>query len=417
MNLFKVLPLIIAVVLFSACGSKDKDDKKPEKDAGHKHEHKHGENEPRLVITDSKTNTLTHFDGDEKKFESLGQAASLAGIFIHALNGESAALKTDKGIQFVAAEFEEHNDKKEKKTEEHHEAAPEILNDLTITDTTARVIASLGHYSVLKGGNSHFYPYDKLHSSTKAEEDLTIKGITQTFPAAILDDEDGLMLVFANDKATVYKKGVATADSWDCKKTEQVSQSKELTVFSCEGQTRYVAVHEEAGKEPEIKGGVTLSGFNAKGWSISGDHIVAYNGSTAKSLHLHDDHIDVDDVKLSLAAGSSICTLAATTVDDAIIVLDNKGSIIISKDEKVRTITMPDAKPASLTCNDLNISGYGNGAAITDNDAGKLYVVDAHDGGQYHIHSNSNLSAGTSVKSLAMLHKMKKESGTHKHKH
>lgn len=419
MSSFKHLSLIAFISLLAACGgsdnkSKDKDPK--DKNAGDEHE----EAAMQVVLTDNNTNAVSLFHEEDLKFESLGDAAAASGVFVRALNAESAAIKTSAGIQFVATEHheeEEEGTKSQSSTEDKHEGEePELLDSLTITDANAKVIAIVGHYSVLKDGNSYFYPYKDLHGATKAEENLTLTGVTQTYPAVILDEEHGLNLVFAADKATVYENSTATTDSWDCAIPKNAVQFNGATLFTCGTDVYSLVVKEEEGKEPEVTREAILSGFSVTGWAAAQGHAVAYNDSGAKIIEKHEDgDVEAEDVKLTLN-DATICSVAALTAGETVLTIDSAGFMHFSKGDKEQTPFKMQRVQSSFTCDHLAMSSFANGAVVTDSDAGRIYVLDSDDGAPYHTHYDNALDSGSDIESLAVLHEAG-EVEAHDHDH
>ena len=433
------LSLISSALLLAACGS-DSDSSSSSSNNMDDDGHDHGAS-ARILMTSGNSNDLTIFDQADDKFEALGQAAAMSGELIRSDDGLSAAVVTASGVEFVYSGIhaEEHDEGEEQAEASAAEEAghdethgAEILTALTLTGTDLKVSMTQNHFAVLKDGNTHFYPAAELEEATTAEDTLELTGVTQTYPAAILDEEHGLRLVFAKDKAIVYEGTEETETVLDCESPTAVVKAHEMTLAQCD--TGLIAVvveeHEHAEEahaeeesaaedEPNIETPAIDLGTLAVSKLVSNGHkaVAVGAGIELKSVTWMDDQVKIADMAFASEApnATAICDVNFATADTKAGILTDNGLLhfIDLKTGAARFATLNDSND-SATCEDWALTSGPQSFTVTDSDVGKMYYIDSHDGHPYHIHEKFDLTSGTDVAAAAMLHSAGME---HNHDH
>lgn len=432
------LSLISSALLLAACGSDSDSSSSSSNNNMDGDGHDHGAS-ARILMTSGNSNDLTIFDQADEKFEDLGQAAAMSGELIRSDDGLSAAVVTADGVQFVysgihAEEEEEHEEHaeasaaaEEDEHDETHDA--EILTALTLNEAGLKVAMTQNHFAVLKDGNTHFYPAAELEEATTAEDILELTGVTQTYPAAILDEEHGLRLVFANGKATVYEGTEATETVLDCVSPTAVVKAHEMTLAQCgtgliavvveehaHAEEAHAEAEETAEEEPVIEAPAINLGGLAVSKLVSNGHKAVVFGSSGlalKSVTWMDDQVMIEDMALEPDTdevsgepkATAICHVDFATADTKSAILTNDGQLHFTdlKANTTRKIELDDSND-SATCADWTLTSGPQAFVVTDSDVSKMYYIDSHDGHPYHIHEKFPMDAGTDVAAAAMLH-------------
>ena len=430
------LSLISSALLLAACGS-DSDSSSSSSNNMDDDGHDHGAS-ARILMTSGNSNDLTIFDQADEKFEALGQAAAMSGELIRSDDGLSAAVVTASGVEFVYSGIhaEEHDEGEEQAEASAAEEAghdethgAEILTALTLTGTDLKVSMTQNHFAVLKDGNTHFYPAAELEEATTAEDTLELTGVTQTYPAAILDEEHGLRLVFAKDKAIVYEGTEATETVLDCESPTAVVKAHEMTLAQCDtgliavvveehehAEEAHAEAEETAEEEPVIEAPAINLGTLAVSKLVSNGHKAVVFGSSGlalKSVTWKDDQVMIVDMELEPATdevsgepkATAICDVDFATADTKSAILTNDGQLHFTdlKTNETRKIDLDDSND-SATCADWVLTSGPQSFVVTDSYVSKMYYIDSHEGQPYHIHGRFDLAPGTKVAAAAMLH-------------
>jgi len=393
-----LLLLAAAVSSLSACGSSSSDSS----DDTAEEEHEHSQ---RLLYSDNNASDLMVFDHSEEAFELVGQASEVATRLIKADDGLTAAVISSTGVQFVNGGVEEH-DESETDTEEEHEEAS--LLDLTITRDDPQVVMTANHYAVLNDGNTDFYPASTLEDATGADEDISIEGYTQTAPALILDEEHGLYALFDGDSVDVYEGTEATDVNFDCADFGTVVHSGSLALIQCGSTINYLLLQEdETSGEAVVNYGDSGITGTVLGMQAAGGLGLVYTSGMAYVVHGHDDHVHAEDSGLSLENDQQICLAAMNPTGGFLLAIrdDATGAVIdLAEDDATATvsITLTDATE-NFSCDNLTVGAADEAFMLADSDSGSLYVIDAHDGGTFHLHGVEEFPASTSIASAVLL--------------
>lgn len=427
MNLNHVFTLgvVSSALLLTACGG----DSSSSSASSTEDEHNH-ESNARLLIAETNDTALTIFDQADEQFEALGNAAALGASLVRSDDGLSAAVVTSSGVQFVFSGL--HEEDGEEEDGEHTEShAAEILDSLTLTASDVTVSMTHNHFAVLNAGDTLLYPAGSLEEATAAEDTLTFTDVTQTYPAAILDEEHEMFLVFANGTATVYEAGEATEHTIACANPSAVALAHELTLAQC-GTELVGVVMEEVEEDSTAASGaldneeehsieimnIALDGMSVAGLVSNGEvALINDTGAQSSTVSWNDDTESVDVTAVTLEGDADlICAIQIATADATagILTNDNQLHFLNVSDDTVSRISLDDSD--SDACADWNLTSGAQSFAALDNDAGLMYYVDSHDGSSYHIHERFDVPEGTSVSSAAWLHSVEAEDD-HDHDH
>ena len=407
--LFK-LSLISGALMLAACGGDDNSSSSNNMDDEHDHTAS-----ARILMTSNSDTALTVFDQAHEEFEDLEDAAlASAGRVIRSDDGLSAAVVTATGVQFVYSGIHPESEEAEAESGEHsetHEA--ELLSDLTLTGAGLQVSMTQNHFAVLKDGDTHLYPADSLEEATGAEESVALTGVTQSYPAAILDEEHGLTLVFADGKATVYEEETATEASVACASPAAVAHVGELTLAQCDNGLISVVVEEEDGSEPVIEAEVVKLGNLAVTALMTNGHegFILGEGTQIKTLSWNHDTESLDSADVALeTSADGICAVEFATAVEVAGILTSDGQLHFTDLEENVTdgrVVLDDSN-ATATCSDWLLTAGSEAFAVVDSDVDLMYYVDSHEGSEFHIHETFDLPADSDIRSAALLH----ETGT-----
>jgi hypothetical protein len=384
----QALFLAITSLLLSACGSDDNSSSSDD----HDHKDEYGQ---RLVMTELNGQDISLYDRDEASVSLVGQANAAAGQLLKSDDGLSAALITSSGVQFISSGLA---------TEPETDAI--FLDTLAVTLADPQLIMTANHFALLQDGNTEFYPAEDLTDATGPEEDLTLTGITQTFPALILNEGESLYAVFYDDQLHVYQDSVLQT-SYNCSAPSAVMHNDALALIQCDGALRYLVVDEDDSGSHVAYSGTTFTGETVSGWSSGGEYILLYNSDTVSLVYPHNDHTHSTDPGISLTDDQSICAAAINYDASALITVrdDASAEVLDLTDSGLdpATISLSEAE-ATFSCDDIQLAAGSAAFMITDNSSGHLYTVDSHDGGAWHLHGSAlALSSGINVQSTVLL--------------
>jgi len=396
MKLLQQTSLVMLAGLISACGSSDNNS------SGEGHE-EHG---LKILVSQQNSDGLSLLE--EGELEALaGNLAGNGASLLLADNGEFAAALSTNQVNFIhGAEHEE--EAAVEATEEHEEA--ELL---AFSLAGTQVINSAGHFSILESGSTSFVAYDQLEQATPEVETLNL-GVTETFPALILEEAEEVFLVFADDTATVYEAGSATQDTQACSNPTSAIQNEEYAVFTCTQGTYAVALEEGAQEHTIEFTDLSISGDYS--WVSQGHVVVGLNQGNTNQLQVveHDQTEALVASEINLTDG--VCALALDSQDgDILVVNDNNQMLALNHEgETLTTISLDESN--SPPCSAVKLASAAKTALVLDNDAQKLYAIDVDvEGGSYHIHERNNVAV-QDVQSMVIFHD-KEDAQAHDHSH
>ena len=396
MKLLQQTSLVMLAGLISACGSSDNNS------SGEGHE-EHG---LKILVSQQNSDGLSLLE--EGELEALaGNLAGNGASLLLADNGEFAAALSTNQVNFIhGAEHEE--EAAVEATEEHEEA--ELL---AFSLAGTQVINSAGHFSILDAGSTSFVAYDQLEQATPEVETLNL-GVTETFPALILEEAEEVFLVFADNTATVYEAGSATQDTQACSNPTSAIQNEEYAVFTCT-QGSYAVALEEGAQEHTIEfTDLGISGDYL--WVNQGHVVVGLNQGNTQQLQV----VEHNQAEVLLASAinlaDGVCALALDSQDGDILVVNDNGQMLAldHEGETLTTISLDESN--SPACSHVKLSSAAKTALVLDNDAQKLYAIDVDvEGGSYHIHERNNVAV-QDVQSMVIFHD-KEDAQAHDHSH
>ncbi|WP_221797601.1 hypothetical protein [Oceanobacter mangrovi] len=399
-NQFRLLLLAATVSALTACGSSDSNS------SSDSDEHEH-EDAQRLLYTETTSTDINVFDREEEAFELIGQATEAGTTIIRADGGLSAAIVSSTGVQFIDSGLEEHEDEDSDSEEEHEEAS--IIDALTITRANPVVNMSNYHFAVLNDGTTDLYPVDGIADTTGPTSNISIDGYTQTYPALVLDADSNLYALFDGDSVDVYQDGTATGTSFSCSDLTAVAQADALAVVQCGDAFTYLVTEtdSETGDISVSTAAVTPPDGDEFAMQGAGDHVLIYSSSAASLVHAHNDHAHSEDPGVSLDEDQSLCFASLNPPATYLLAVRDDGTsevIDLDEDDPADPVSITLSNDAdSFDCDNLNSGAADDAWLITDNGNSLIYVIDAHDGGSYHLHGTEDLEAGVAVSSVAVL--------------
>jgi len=395
MKLLQQTSLVMLVGLISACGSSDNNG------SGSGHE------EHSLKVLVSQQNSAGLSLLEEGELEALaGSLAGNAASLLLADNGEFAAALSTSQVNFIHGA--EHEEGAAEAAEGHEEA--ELLE---FSLAGSKVINSAGHFSILNAGSTSFVAYDQLEQATPDIETLNL-GVTETFPALILEEAEEVFLVFADNTATVYEAGSATQDTQACSNPTSAIQNEEYAVFTCT-QGIYAVALEEGAQEHTIEfTDLGLSGDYL--WVSQGHVVVGLNQGNTQQLQVVEHNQAEELIASAINLANGVCALALDSQDGDILVVNDNGQMLAldHEGETLATISLDESN--SPACSHVKLSSAAKTALVLDNDAQKLYAIDVDvEGGSYHIHERNNVAV-QDVQSMVIFHD-KEDAQAHDHSH
>ena len=393
-SLAKHLLAVSVTATLAACGGgSDSDDTTSEE-----HEHEHN---GRLLFSLTDDTSLRIFDQEDDSFSMLANdAAGVNAVLTLADNGLSAAVLASGTLNIVNSGL--HSEEEEATLDEHeHEAASMLSLSLPQVD---RVVATQGHFSVLTLNSSKLLPTDDIEADGLDFEDTTGPA-SQTYPALMLDEEHGMLLFFAADKASVWEDGTAEGTEFSCTAPSASAQSDEFSMVLCNEGLSYLQVEEENAVHTLTSGTVTLSAA-ATALTTNGHDFVAWNSTSVWVIEEDDNGVPQAEL-LTLESGSAdICSAAFATEDsETLAVLSSDGylNLISLEDDSISPVALDQTVTTGLTCDSLRLANGPEGFLVADKNAALLYLIDSH-GGPYHVHSRFPDNQLSSAGAMVLMH-------------
>lgn len=406
---FSFLSVSLAAMVLTACGSSDDNNSTSNTEDDHDHEVSQ-----RLLFTETNSSDLTVFELEEAVFEEVGQAAGVGGWLLPSDDGLTAALITDTSVQFVHSGLEVHDEDEADSEEEEHQE-PYFISGVELSTDDADVVMTNNHYAVLNGSDTDFYIAEDLAEGTAEVESLSIEGVTQTFPALILNEEHELYSVFDGTSAHIYE-GEALVESFDCSNPTDAIQNGALALVQCDaGILSLVLEEDESSGEASAHGETILAGVDVEDAQTAGDEILMYSSDAAYLVHIHDGHADAEPQSINLTNEQSLCAAALDADAEALLVVRNDKTaevIDLTGTLAVANLTFTEATD-DFSCDTLSVASGEATFIVADNSSGHLYLADSHDGAAYHIHSTVSLEAGVEIWDTALM--LAKDVETHEH--
>jgi len=387
------------VGLISACGSSD-DTAAPADN--------HEEHDLKLLVSQTNNDSLSLVHDGELEAQDGNVAGNGATILLSG-NGEFAATVSAGMVNFVHGGEHEEDHAGESAEEEHEEA--EILS---YSLSGSQVINTMGHFSVLNAGTTTLVAYEQLEATTPAVETIDVVG--QAFPALVLEEAEEVVLVFANNTATVYEADVATNDTQACTNPTSAAQNAEYAVFSCDEGNFAVALEEGVEDHTIEFTDLTIAAHYA--WLAQGEVVVGLDQTDKTQIRVIEHNASEELEVGTITTTNNTCALALESVDGDILVLNDGGQFQALDHEGVVLNTIVLDESNSPTCADLVMASAAKTALVVDNAAQKSYAidVDVEDGGSvYHIHERHDLMVND-VQSMVIFHD-KKDAQAHDHSH
>lgn len=395
----KTSGILLSSLLLAACGS-DSDD----------HSDAHEEHGHALMISQQNTTVLSFLE--EGEAENLADAAAANGAALLLSNiGEHAAIITAGQVQFVAAHLEE-EEEGEAHDEEEHEL-PE-LSTLEISSTAQPIVANtIGHFSVLVDGATQLVPYELLEEGQIPDSEPLSLGITETYPALLLEEGDEVVsLAFNGTHAVVYEDDTATSDTQACATVNSTVHSGEFALVSCDNASFSVKLEEGVSDHTiEI---ATITGVSIPvTWATRGGVFVGL-GNDDKFYVLEenaDEELELEGSAFDVPA--SMCDWGIDSLEADIFALTATQVTIFDHEGESHSITLDETQNAD--CDDLRMTTSNSAVFIFDNLNGVLYEIDKEeDATEYHIHGREDLSVDD-VASAVNFHEVGTESHEHEH--
>ncbi len=409
------LTVTSASLFLTACGGDSSSDNG---DSGEEHEHEHS---GRLLISDDTTN-LTVYDQSESAFETLaGNAALASPSLVLADNGLSAAVVNSSSVQFVHSGLhsEEEEEAGEEAGAEHDHEEADVIN-LTVSGSISKVVTSKGHFAILADGATQLVPADDIESVSAANIE-TFDAVTQSYPALVLDEDSETLLVFSNDNAVVYTEDSATAVSTSCSSPAWHVESEHMTLFGCDEGVKAMSMEGNFTEFTSLQKPATATEW-PQNWISNGEDIVGYSADTVLAVYEDEDtdSIVVEDattIATSGGASGNICSAAFATEDsDAIAFLSDDANLYVvdTDTDAVTTVVLKFSDASQLSCDDLHLTAAAAGFPVTDESSRYFYLIDAHDGSAYHLHSSVELDSGIgNIEDAVFMHAIESEAHEH----
>lgn len=381
-NASRLLATGFLASILAACGGSDSS-------SDDEHEHEHGS----LLISQLNSNSVSIVD--EGQLESFEDSLTFtSAMFVRSDNGEFAAIKGGSDIQFADEE-----------------------GILTTSVTGSEVIASNGHFSILNAGSTTFVEVEGLEDDMLESESTVNLGITETFPALLLDEADDVKLVFVGGEARVYEGEMDMSESFTCNNPSSVAQAHHSAVVTCdEGVTLLQHDEDTMGITYTITA-LDLDGTESDYVWQATEHVFAgYAPGTVNYALVHIEENGSTETILSSDASSetlasNICVAGIEVEDeDFLFWLDDGNFVALDHEaELINRITVDTS--TSTDCSDYNMSTSEKTAFVLDNDAMRFYEIDVDEGlTNYHIHESIEISISDIVDSVVLFHN---EEGEH----
>jgi hypothetical protein len=399
-----LLWISITTLALTACGG----DSSSSDNTSAADEHDH---EFSILVTQNNTSTLSLLE--EGELEALDDAAAGNGAtLVLGETGAYAAVLANNTINFVHGLHDE--DEEEENIEEEHEEEAHVLD----FDLTGRqVITTGGHFAVLAAGSTTFIEYDELKNDTPATEDTSNLSVTETYPALMIDEEHGVVMVFDGTNAKVFEDTTEEA-SFSCANPSSHGQTDELVVVTCdEGALAVVIEEDESTEEHTFTDSIlALDGTVANYvWRAQGHVIVGFEPSTSNYaiIELENETVTVSN---PFEFATNICDMQLDSEEQDILAMTLGGTFIALDHEGIELKSIELDFSAASTCDDFIIASAAKTALVVDNTAQKGYELDMEESesgfANYHLHEDFDLAV-SDIASMIIFH----EKDVSKHEH
>jgi hypothetical protein len=401
-----LLWISITALALTACGggsSSSGDDIVEEAD-----EHDH---EFSILVAQNNTSTLSLLE--EGELEALDDAAAGNGAsLVLGETGAYAAVLASNTINFVHGLHDEDEDEDEKE-EEHEEEAHVLDFDLT----GSQVITTGGHFAVLAAGSTTFIEYDELENDMPATEDTDALSLTETYPALMIDEDHGVVMLFDGTDAKVFEETTEEA-SFACSNPSSHSQIDELVVVTCdEGALAVIIEENEATEEHTFTNSIlALDGTDADYiWRAQGHVIVGFEPSTSNYaiIELEDETVTVSN---PFEFSTNICDMQLDSEEQDILAITLGGTFVALDHEGIELKSIELDFSATSTCGDFIMASAAKTALVVDNTAQKGYELDMEESesgsATYHLHEDFDLTVND-IASMVVFHE--KDESKHEH--
>jgi len=396
-----LLWISITALALTACGGSSSSSSDDTSEAD---EHDH---EFSILVAQNNTSTLSLLE--EGELEALDDAAAGNGAtLVLGETGAYAAVLANNTINFVHGLHEE-----EEHEEEHEEEAHVLDFDLT----GSQVITTGGHFAVLDAGTTTFIEYDELENDMPATENTDALSLIETYPALMIDEAHGVVMVFDGTDAKVFEDTTEEA-SFACANPSSHGQVDELVVVTCdEGALAVVIEENESTEEHTFTNSIlTLDGTDADYiWSAQGHVIVGFEPSTSNYaiIELDDETITVSN---SFEFSENICDMQLDSDEQDILAITLGGTFVALDHEGIELQSIELDYSVASTCDDFTMAAADKTAIVVDNNAQKGYELDIEESesgsATYHLHEDFDLAV-SDIASMVVFHE--KDESEHEH--
>ena len=396
-----LLWISITALALTACGGSSSSSSDDTSEAD---EHDH---EFSILVAQNNTSTLSLLE--EGELEALDDAAAGNGAtLVLGETGAYAAVLANNTINFVHGLHEE-----EEHEEEHEEEAHVLDFDLT----GSQVITTGGHFAVLDAGTTTFIEYDELENDMPATENTDALSLIETYPALMIDEAHGVVMVFDGTDAKVFEDTTEEA-SFACANPSSHGQVDELVVVTCdEGALAVVIEENESTEEHTFTNSIlTLDGTDADYiWSAQGHVIVGFEPSTSNYaiIELDDETITVSN---SFEFSENICDMQLDSDEQDILAITLGGTFVALDHEGIELQSIELDYSVASTCDDFTMAAADKTAIVVDNNAQKGYELDIEESesgsATYHLHEDFDLTV-SDIASMVVFHE--KDESEHEH--
>ena len=341
---------------------------------------------------------------EEGEAENLDTPAAANGAtLLLASNGEAAAIITTGAVQFVAAHHEE-----EGAAEDAHEL-PEV-STLSISGAGIKVANTNGHFSVLSDSATQLVPFESLEEGATPEAEALTLGITEVYPALLLEEGDELISVaFNGTDAVVYEDTTATADTKTCATVNSTAQNSEFALVSCDNASFSVKL-EEGVSDHTIEIADIANVSTSVEWLTRADVFVGL-GADDKFYVVEENASEALELEGgAFAAPTNMCAWGIDSASADIFALTASTLTVYNHEGEVQDTIALDA---ASTCDKLKMATASQAVFVIDNTSQTLYEIDK-EATSYHIHGREDVSVND-VASIVSFHEL--EEGDHDHSH
>jgi hypothetical protein len=397
-----LLWISITALALTACGGSSSSSSDDTSEAD---EHDH---EFSILVAQNNTSTLSLLE--EGELEALDDAAAGNGAtLVLGETGAYAAVLANNTINFVHGL----HDEEEHEEEEHEEEAHVLDFDLT----GSQVITTGGHFAVLDAGTTTFIEYDELENDMPATENTDALSLIETYPALMIDEDHGVVMVFDGTDAKVFEDTTEEA-SFACANPSSHGQVDELVVVTCdEGALAVVIEENESTEEHTFTNSIlTLDGTDADYiWSAQGHVIVGFEPSTSNYaiIELDDETVTVSN---PFEFAANICDMQLDSDEQDILAITLGGTFVALDHEGIELQSIELDYSVASTCDDFTMAAADKTAIVVDNNAQKGYELDIEESesgsATYHLHEDFDLAV-SDIASMVVFHE--KDESEHEH--